>query len=71
MTAHYTHVSEATARDVALTLPAFMDAKKLPPPPPKKMIEAAPVEALGLKLSAKTWKTVKKEILVLARSKTP
>ncbi|MBU4200492.1 MAG: tyrosine-type recombinase/integrase [Verrucomicrobia bacterium] len=68
MTAHYTHVSEATARDVVLALPAFTasSSKALPPAKSTKMIEAAPVKALGEKLNGKNWKKIRADIIAMA-----
>lgn len=70
MTAHYTHVSEATARDVALALPAFT-ATGTPalalPASPADILEQ--VRALGETLSGKNWKTVRAEILKIVPAK--
>lgn len=68
MTAHYTHVSEATARDVALTLPAFTatGTPALALPAPQADIREQ-VRALAGKLNAKTWSKVKKELIKLSK----
>ncbi|MCX6992107.1 MAG: site-specific integrase [Kiritimatiellaeota bacterium] len=66
MTRHYTHVSELAAASAVNSLPAVMGDMSAPVLPPAKLIEAAPVRALGVKLNVKNWQTVKEELLKLA-----
>ncbi|MBU0716126.1 MAG: hypothetical protein KJ964_12285, partial [Verrucomicrobia bacterium] len=70
MTAHYTHVSEATARDVALTLPAFTANGKPPTALPAHQDDIrAQIKALADKMNgkmtAKTWNAVRDELLAM------
>ncbi len=58
MTAHYTHVNEITARDVAKALPVFADAGE----PTREPLPAWAAELVE-KMDGKTWKTIKAELL--------
>ncbi len=66
MTAHYTHVSEETARSVALSLPAFATAgaPAVVVPPPQADIRAE-VRVLAETLNGKTWRAVREKLLSL------
>ena len=58
MTAHYTHVNEATARDVAAALPAFAGkGEALLPVLPDWAVEA--LEAMN----TRNWRRIRKQML--------
>ena len=58
MTAHYTHINETTARDVALALPAFAGST-----PAARDPLPAWARAIIENSTAETWETVKAELL--------
>ena len=66
MTRHYTHVSEATARDVARALPAFTakGVTLMALPAPQADIREQVRAALG-RMNVKNWKTVRAEMLAI------
>ncbi|MBU4201043.1 MAG: site-specific integrase [Kiritimatiellae bacterium] len=67
MTRHYTHTSDLAAASAVNSLPVVMGGTSTPALPPAKMIDAAPVHALGDMLNGKNWRTVKKELLKLSK----
>ena len=69
MTAHYTHVNEITARDVARALPVF--AGNTPSLPPADSLDSfkKKVSELAKSMKAKTWKKVQAELVALAETK--
>lgn len=62
MTEHYTHISEATARQSADAFPHIMGAEPVKALHGPHMIEAATVRKLAGKLNGKTWRNVKTEL---------
>ena len=67
MTRHYTHTGEAAALAAVTLLPAVIGEapKALPVPSPVALLKAQ-VREVAQKLTAKTWKTARAELLTLA-----
>ncbi len=68
MTAHYTHVNEITARDVAKSLPVFAGESPTLPPAEALTVFKAKVLELAKGMTAKTWKKAKVQLLALAET---
>ncbi len=68
MTAHYTHVNEITARDVARALPVFAGETSALPPADALRVIKEKIGELAMSMTAKTWKKAQAELLMLTET---
>ncbi len=65
MTRHYTHTGEAAATAAVAALPSVLGPASPPSLPASRTVTAEAIRAIADRLNAKSWKTVKEELVAL------